>query len=83
MTVARMNVVVTGGSGFAGYRLVEMLIERDVKTVVSFDLRLPSDDRKIDRVGKRSMLTEGRWGGMERTELSMFGWREIENVDGL
>ena len=30
--------VVTGGSGFVGQRLVEMLVERGAKRVVSFDI---------------------------------------------
>ena len=32
------NCVVTGGSGFVGQRLVEMLVERGAKRVVSFDV---------------------------------------------
>jgi len=32
------HCVVTGGSGFVGQRLVEMLVERGAKTVVSFDV---------------------------------------------
>eukprot|EP00931_Biecheleriopsis_adriatica_P079783 TRINITY_DN53133_c0_g1_i1.p1 TRINITY_DN53133_c0_g1~~TRINITY_DN53133_c0_g1_i1.p1 ORF type:complete len:403 (+),score=58.00 TRINITY_DN53133_c0_g1_i1:95-1303(+) len=32
------NCVVTGGSGFVGQRLVEMLVERGAKRVVSFDI---------------------------------------------
>jgi nucleoside-diphosphate-sugar epimerase len=30
--------VVTGGSGFVGQRLVEMLLERGAEKVVSFDI---------------------------------------------
>ena len=30
--------VVTGGTGFVGQRLVEMLLERGAKRVVSFDI---------------------------------------------
>ena len=32
------NCVVTGGTGFVGIRLVEMLVERGAKRVVSFDI---------------------------------------------
>lgn len=32
------NCVVTGGSGFVGQRLVEMLVERGAQRVVSFDI---------------------------------------------
>ena len=32
------NCVVTGGSGFVGQRLVEMLVERGAKRVISFDI---------------------------------------------
>ena len=32
------NCLVTGGSGFVGQRLVEMLVERGAKRVVSFDI---------------------------------------------
>mmetsp|Transcript_16879 Transcript_16879/g.38126 ORF Transcript_16879/g.38126 Transcript_16879/m.38126 type:complete len:406 (-) Transcript_16879:79-1296(-) len=35
------NCVVTGGSGFVGQRLVEMLVERGAKRVVSFDILPP------------------------------------------
>lgn len=37
--VAGLRCVVTGGSGFVGRRLVEMLVERGAKSVVSFDVR--------------------------------------------
>ena len=33
-----IKAVVTGGSGFVGQRLVEMLIERGAARVVSFDV---------------------------------------------
>jgi nucleoside-diphosphate-sugar epimerase len=32
------SCLVTGGSGFVGQRLVEMLVERGSKRVVSFDI---------------------------------------------
>ena len=32
------HCVVTGGSGFVGQRLVEMLVERGAQRVVSFDI---------------------------------------------
>eukprot|EP00755_Sulcionema_specki_P004500 Sspe_Gene.30222::Locus_14864_Transcript_1_1_Confidence_1.000_Length_1320::g.30222::m.30222 len=35
------HCVVTGGSGFVGQRLVEMLVERGAETVVSFDISPP------------------------------------------
>lgn len=35
--------VVTGGTGFVGQRLVEMLVERGAERVVSFDIVPPSD----------------------------------------
>eukprot|EP00638_Chattonella_subsalsa_P000021 CAMPEP_0117742988 /NCGR_PEP_ID=MMETSP0947-20121206/5860_1 /TAXON_ID=44440 /ORGANISM="Chattonella subsalsa, Strain CCMP2191" /LENGTH=285 /DNA_ID=CAMNT_0005559589 /DNA_START=93 /DNA_END=947 /DNA_ORIENTATION=- len=38
MAVKGINAVVTGGSGFVGQRLVEMLVERGAKKVVSFDI---------------------------------------------
>jgi nucleoside-diphosphate-sugar epimerase len=45
------NVAVTGGSGFVGQRLVEMLVERGAKRVVSFDIaptpKGASTDKKI------------------------------------
>mmetsp|Transcript_9734 Transcript_9734/g.21790 ORF Transcript_9734/g.21790 Transcript_9734/m.21790 type:complete len:404 (+) Transcript_9734:27-1238(+) len=46
--------VVTGGSGFVGQRLVEMLVERGAKRVVSFDIRPPPpgswEDGRIEYV---------------------------------
>lgn len=38
---------VTGGSGFVGQRLVEMLVERGAKRVVSFDISPTPKDAKI------------------------------------
>ena len=42
-TAKGCNALVTGSSGFAGSRLVEMLLERGAKTVVAFDLAPPSE----------------------------------------
>ena len=51
------NCVVTGGSGFVGQRLVEMLVERGAKRVVSFDVcgKPPNawDDARIECVDAR------------------------------
>lgn len=39
--LTKMTCLVTGGSGFVGRRLVEMLIEYGCKKVISFDIRMP------------------------------------------
>lgn len=39
---AGCNALVTGSSGFAGCRLVEMLLERGAKTVIAFDIAAPN-----------------------------------------
>eukprot|EP00536_Pseudo-nitzschia_multiseries_P001372 jgi/Psemu1/181088/e_gw1.18.260.1 len=39
---AGCNALVTGSSGFAGCRLVEMLLERGAKTVIAFDIAAPT-----------------------------------------
>jgi len=39
--VAPKNCIVTGGTGFVGQRLVEMLVERGAQRVVSFDIVPP------------------------------------------
>ncbi|VEU37363.1 unnamed protein product [Pseudo-nitzschia multistriata] len=39
---AGCNALVTGSSGFAGCRLVEMLLERGAKTVIAFDIAVPN-----------------------------------------
>ena len=45
------NCVVIGGTGFVGRRLVEMLVERGAKRVVSFDIVPPPEDSvKSDRI---------------------------------
>jgi len=48
------NCVVTGGSGFVGQRLVEMLLERGAKRVVSFDIAprpaTGTDDARVEFV---------------------------------
>ena len=41
------NCVVTGGAGFVGQRLVEMLVERGAKRVVSLDIA-PTRDPWVD-----------------------------------
>ena len=51
MGVEGKRCVVTGGSGFVGRRLVEMLVERGASSVVSFDLRSPdASDSDMDYV---------------------------------
>lgn len=42
------NCVVTGGSGFVGQRLVEMLVERGAQRVVSFDVAPKPRDALTD-----------------------------------
>uniref|UniRef100_A0A7S2UZ88 3-beta hydroxysteroid dehydrogenase/isomerase domain-containing protein n=1 Tax=Fibrocapsa japonica TaxID=94617 RepID=A0A7S2UZ88_9STRA len=44
MGVQGINCVVTGGTGFVGQRLVEMLVERGAAHVVSFDVRPKPED---------------------------------------
>merc|ERR1719221_962847 len=45
------NCVVTGGSGFVGQRLVEMLVERGARRVVSFDVMpAPADAWEDERI---------------------------------
>jgi len=39
---AGCHALVTGSSGFAGCRLVEMLLERGAKTVIAFDIAAPN-----------------------------------------
>lgn len=41
-TAKGCHALVTGSSGFAGCRLVEMLLERGAKTVIAFDIVTPS-----------------------------------------
>jgi nucleoside-diphosphate-sugar epimerase len=49
--VIGINAVVTGGSGFVGQRLVEMLLERGAARVVSFDVvPKPKDAMNDDRI---------------------------------
>ncbi|GAB5356566.1 hypothetical protein AAMO2058_000301000 [Amorphochlora amoebiformis] len=45
-----LNAVVTGGTGFVGRRLVEMLVERGAKRVVSFDIRAKPQDALESKV---------------------------------
>ncbi len=42
VTTANATILVTGSSGFVGARLVEMLLERNAKKVVCFDIASPS-----------------------------------------
>jgi sterol-4alpha-carboxylate 3-dehydrogenase (decarboxylating) len=45
-SIANQICVVTGGSGFVGRRLVELLVERGAKRVISFDIREPMTKSK-------------------------------------
>ena len=48
------HCVVTGGSGFVGQRLCEMLIERGAEKVVSFDIvPMPNDSPLLNGEGKK------------------------------
>jgi len=44
VTTPNSTILVTGSSGFVGARLVEMLLERNAKKVLCFDIAVPSDD---------------------------------------
>ncbi|CAM9611651.1 unnamed protein product [Chrysoparadoxa australica] len=48
MGVKGINAVVTGGNGFTGRRLVEMLLERGCARIVSFDIAPKADDAVND-----------------------------------
>jgi len=50
------NALVTGSSGFAGCRLVEMLLERGAKTVIAFDILPPNaiQQKRFEDVQKKS-----------------------------
>ena len=51
--------VVTGGSGFVGQRLVEMLVERGAERVVSFDIVKPDPERFWQH--ERIQYFQGEW----------------------
>jgi nucleoside-diphosphate-sugar epimerase len=48
MGIQGLHCVVTGGSGFVGSRLVEMLVERGAASVKSFDLAGAPEFSKLD-----------------------------------
>jgi len=50
------NALVTGSSGFAGCRLVEMLLERGAKTVIAFDIVAPNavTQKRFEDVQKKT-----------------------------
>ena len=56
MGVEGLNCVVTGGSGLVGRRLVEMLLERGARRVVSFDIAAAPADAVQD---KRCVYVQG------------------------
>lgn len=53
---AGCNALVTGSSGFAGCRLVEMLLERGAKTVIAFDIVAPNatTKKRFEEVQKKT-----------------------------
>ena len=73
--VRGLSCCVTGGSGFVGQRLGELLVERGAARVVSFD-RAPtpkdalSDERVVYQQGDLCKMedvekaVEARWGGL-------------------
>ena len=59
------NCVVTGGTGFVGRRLVEMLVERGAEKVVAFDISpkpsdvVDDDDNDAKKDSKRIVWMQG------------------------
>lgn len=53
------NCVVTGGSGFVGQRLVEMLVERGASRVVSFDIAPKPADALTGAAGAKVEYVQG------------------------
>lgn len=53
---AGCHALVTGSSGFAGSRLVEMLLDRGAKTVIAFDIIAPNavQNRRFEDIQKRT-----------------------------
>ena len=53
---AGCHALVTGSSGFAGCRLVEMLLERGAKTVIAFDIAAPNavQQKRFEDVQKKT-----------------------------
>jgi nucleoside-diphosphate-sugar epimerase len=68
------NCVVTGGSGFVGQRLVEMLVERGATRVVSFDIAPKPRDALEDA---RIVYQQGDLTKLEDvlTACQARGWR--------
>lgn len=64
---AGCHALVTGSSGFAGCRLVEMLLERGAKTVIAFDIVAPNavQQKRFEDVQKK---TGGRIIVLSQTE---------------
>jgi len=64
---AGCNALVTGSSGFAGARLVEMLLERGAKIVIAFDVVAP-DATLQERFKDAQKKTDGRIIILSQTE---------------
>jgi len=64
---AGCHAMVTGSSGFAGCRLVEMLLERGAKTVIAFDIVAPSAGQQ-ERFKDAQKKTGGKIIVLSQTE---------------
>lgn len=70
-TTPNATILVTGSSGFVGARLVEMLLERNAKKVVCFDITQPSSEL-IERFNKAA--------GGDSSRYSIFSGVEDGNL---
>jgi nucleoside-diphosphate-sugar epimerase len=73
-SVLGLSCLVTGGMGFVGRRLVEMLIERGAKRVVAFDISpKPEDVRDDDERNERVTWMRGDLTNLEDVKEAMKG----------
>lgn len=73
------QALVTGSSGFVGARLVEMLLERGARTVIAFDLVVPSA-ALAERFDKVQQTTGGKVIVLSQTEGDICNEAAVESA---
>jgi nucleoside-diphosphate-sugar epimerase len=74
------TILVTGSSGFVGARLVEMLLERNAKHVICFDITPPSDELLARFNKAANSNTNGSANGTASSRYTIYSGTDKGNL---